>query len=81
MPRVVSVVQESVLVHTSNRHSLPLGSQPSRALAMELLPTPVSPTITNRGSGYETFSSAIDTDKVGSNIIHRKYMSRVEHVQ
>ena len=69
------------MLQTSNRHSLPRGSQPSRALAKELFPTPVSPMITNRGSGYETFFSAIDTDKVFSNIIHRKYMLRVEHVQ
>ena len=46
-----ALVQESVPLHTWNMQPPDRGSHPSRASAMELLPTPVAPTITTRGSG------------------------------
>ena len=57
---VVSLVQESSPPHTSNIQEPGglRGSQPSRALARELLPAPVAPTITRRGSGRSEAKSS-----------------------
>ena len=54
VPIVVSFVQEFVPPQTLNMHPWDLGSQPRRAFANELLPLPVAPTTTIRGSGYSS---------------------------
>ena len=52
-PIVVFLVHDSKSPQVPNKHPSPLGSQPRRASARELLPDPVGPTITIRGKGYD----------------------------
>ena len=63
----------------SNRHSLPRGSQPRRALAMELLPTPLSPTITILGSGNSSLETKTKRNKETNDVGNEKYMFIIEH--
>ena len=82
-PIVVSLVQESIPPQTPNMQTpvSALGSQPSKALAKELLPAPVGPTMTILGEGYSSWDNTEDMKIVtiitDFNILTEEYTSKL----